>query len=68
MMFWKRQNGYQQTLVNHRISLMMTSKQKLNAKLAIMGTLQKSSSEEIGKYQNSSQKLIKEDEYTKALF
>jgi hypothetical protein len=46
----------------------MTNKQTLNAKLAIMGTLQKSSRVEIGKYHNSSRKLIKEDEYTKALF
>ena len=43
---------------------MMTSKQKLSAKLAIMETLQKSSSVEIGtrKYKNSSQALIKVDE------
>ena len=43
---------------------MMTSKQRLNAKLAIMETLQKSSSVEIGtrKYKNSSQALIKVDE------
>ena len=62
MMFQKRQNGYQQTLVNRHISVMMTSQQKPNAKLAIMETLQKGSSVEIGKYKNSSQALIKVDE------
>jgi hypothetical protein len=50
--------------VNRHILQMMTSQQKLNAKLAIMEMLQKSSSVEIGtrKYKNSSQTLIKEDE------
>jgi hypothetical protein len=41
---------------------MMTSQQKLNAKLAIMEMLQKSSSVEVGKYNNSSQALMKVDE------
>jgi len=49
---------------------MMTSKQKLNANLAIMETLQKSSSVEIGtrKYKNSSQALIKVDEQVHQVF